>query len=218
LGTGNDWGKSHHYPKSYLDFFSFFMEGQFLSHDVGLINSMEKNRLIDFRYFINIAGFCFDAEVVQQTLKIKRKIIASKIYLFNLLKVLLKHHYQNIQLISPDFDISGKIFTIAVGICQYNGNGMRQVPMADPTDGLLDVIIIRKLPIHKALKNVKNLYTGTHIGKLKEIEVYRTNTLEIKSKSPILGEVEGEMLTTGNYKIMMIPQSVNMLIPPATKK
>jgi len=211
LGTGNDWSRSHGYSNRYLDTIDSLVKGNFISHDVGLVETVVNDKLINARYFVNIAGFGFDGSVINNASKKTSKIFPKQLYLNNLLKTLLAYKSQMISLKSNDFTITKNIFTIAVGIGQYNGNGMRQCPEAIPNDGLFDVVMIEKVNIFKVLLNIKNLFKGTHVQKLKEVSMNRTSYLEINAKPFILGEVEGEMLTTGNYRIRCMVSAINFL-------
>lgn len=211
VGTGNDWSHTHFYPKDFHALIPYFIEGVFKAHDVGVVKSYQDEDEIDIRYFINIAGFCFDAAVIYETNKGKPRFFTSIIYIFCLIKVLFSYKSKKITIKSKEFVVDDVIFTIAVGICQYNGNGMKQVPMADPFDGWFDVVIIKKISAWKVIANVVNLFSGKHI-KLKEVSTFRTDELQISATPCTLGEVEGEMLTYGNYQITMLPCAVNLLM------
>jgi len=211
LGTGNDWSRSHGYSNRYLDAIHCFMKGNFMKHDVGLVETIIKDKVVDIRYFVNIAGFGFDGSVIFNVSKKKNRFFHKQLYLINLLKTLLSYQPQLVTLTSNNFTVAKNIFTIAIGIGQYNGNGMRQCPEAIPNDGLFDVVVIEKVSILKVLLNIRNLFKGTHVKKLKEVSVYRTNRLEISIEPFILGEVEGEMLTTGNYRILCLPSAIHFL-------
>ena len=211
LGTGNDWSRSHGYSNRYLDTIDSLVKGNFINHDVGLVETLVNDKVISARYFINIAGFGFDGSVINNASKKTYKIFPKQLYLFNLLKTLLAHQPQMVSLKSNDFNVTENIFSIAVGIGQYNGNGMRQCPEAITNDGLFDVIMIEKVSIFKVLLNIKNLFKGTHVKKLKEVTTNRTNYLEINTNPFILGEVEGEMLAAGNYRIRCLVSAINFM-------
>jgi len=211
LGTGNDWSRTHGYSKSYLDAIDALMVGNFINHDLGLVETIINDNVIDARYFVNIAGFGFDGAVIANTKKKSTKIFHKQMYLINLLKTLIAYKAQPVTFKSNELVETKNIFTIAIGIGQYNGNGMRQCPEAIPNDGLFDVVTIEKASIPKILLNIKNLFDGSHITKLKEVSVYRTEYLEINSAPYILGEVEGEMLSTGNYRIRCLPSAIHFL-------
>ena len=211
LGTGNDWSRTHGYSTNYLEAIVALDSGNFTNHDVGLVETLINDKVIDARYFINIAGFGFDGAVIYNTQKKSTKIFRPQMYLINLLKTLIAYKPQTMTLKSTDHTTTKNIFTIAAGICQYNGNGMRQCPDAIHNDGLLDVVIIEKVSIPKVLFNIKNLFKGLHVKKLKEVSMTRTNYLEINTTPFILGEVEGEMLTTGDYRIRCLPSAINLM-------
>ena len=211
LGTGNDWSRSHGYSNHRLDLVDSLVKGNFRKHDVGIVETVINDKVVETRYFVNIAGFGFDGAVIFNASKKKYHLFPKQLYLINLLKTLLAYKPQIVNLKSNDFTVSKNIFTIAAGICQYNGNGMRQCPGAIPDDGLLDVVVIEKVSILKVLLNIKNLFKGDHVKNLKEVTTYRTNFLEVDSKPFILGEVEGEMLALGNYRIRCLGQAINFM-------
>ena len=211
LGTGNDWSRTHGYSSHYLDAIDALVKGNFIHHDIGLVETVINDMVVDARYFVNIAGFGFDGAVIFNASKKTTKFLPKQLYLLNLLKTLLAYKSQLVTLQSTDFTVTKAVFSIAAGICQYNGNGMRQCPDAIPNDGLLDVVMIEKVNIFKVLRNINNLFQGLHVKKLKEVSMYRTNYLEIKTKPFILGEVEGEMLTTGNYRISCLSSAIHLM-------
>ena len=211
LGTGNDWSRSHGYTNRYLDAIDSLLKGNFMHHDLGLVETVINHQVVDARYFVNIAGFGFDGSVIANAGKKTTKLFHKQLYLINLLKTLLTYKPQQVTLKTNDFTVTNNIFTIAAGIGQYNGNGMRQCPEAIPDDGLLDVVMIEKVSIPKVLLNIKNLFMGTHVKKLKEVSMFRTNYLEINTEPFILGEVEGEMLTAGNYRIRCLASAINLM-------
>jgi YegS/Rv2252/BmrU family lipid kinase len=211
LGTGNDWSRSHGYSGSYLDAIDALVNGNFMSHDLGLVETVVNDEVIDARYFVNIAGFGFDGAVISNASKTTSKFLHKQLYLINLLKTLLSYKSQLVTLKSNDSTVIKNIFTIAAGIGQYNGNGMRQCPEAISNDGLFDVVMIEKVSVIKVLLNIKNLFEGAHVKKLKEVSMMRTNYLEINTEPFIPGEVEGELLTAGNYRIRCLESAMNMM-------
>jgi YegS/Rv2252/BmrU family lipid kinase len=211
LGTGNDWSRTHGYSNHYLNAIDLLIKGNFINHDAGLVDTIINDKVVQSRYFVNIAGFGFDGAVIANANIKSNKIFHKQLYLINLFKTLLKYKSQLVTLKFDDFTETKNIFTIAAGIGQYNGNGMRQCPEAIPTDGLLDVVIIEKVNIFKVLRNINNLFKGFHVKKIKEASMYRTNYLEINTEPFIQGEVEGEVLSAGNYRIRCLTSAINFL-------
>ena len=216
VGTGNDWSRSHGYSNGYLDAINALVKGHFIAHDVGLVETIVHEKVVDARYFVNIAGFGFDGAVIANASKNTTKVFHKQLYLINLLKTLLAYKSQPVHIKSNNATIANNIFTIAVGICQYNGNGMRQCPEAIPNDGLFDVVVIKKVSVPQVILNIKNLFKGAHVIKMKEVSMIRTDYLEINTNPPVLGEVEGETLTTGNYRLRCLPAAINFMVNAKT--
>ena len=211
MGTGNDWSRSHGYTNSYLETIDSLVKGDFIDHDIGLVETIINEKIIDARYFVNIAGFGFDGAVIFNASKQTSKLFRKQLYLINLLKTLLAYKSQLTTLKLNNLEVTKNIFSIAAGIGQYNGNGMRQCPDALTNDGLLDVVMIEKVSILKVLRNIKNLFKGLHVKKLKEVSMNRTDYLEINTEPFLTGEVEGELLSTGNYRVRCLPSAIHFM-------
>lgn len=216
LGTGNDFCRTTGCPKL-EESAEFVLSTEFRPMDVGLVETVHDREVVARRHFINIAGFAFDAAVIQETTKGKPKFFPSAVYLIKLVKVLFTYRAIPTKIHTDNGDLVDELFTIAVGNAQYNGNGMRQVPMANPHDGWLDITVIRKIRPLKVVANVKKLYSGRHL-ELPEAQVLRAKQVEISSQQRLLGEVEGEMLEAGNYRISIAGRRLNVMSNFVEKK
>ena len=211
MGTGNDWARTHFAKNTFQYTREFIATGSFTNHDIGLVEIFQDEICLEKKYFLNIAGFGFDAEIIKNTINKKPKIFPQTVYLLSLFNTLMSQKILNVTLKIDDKIIDKEIISLAVGIGQFNGNGMKQCPTAIPNDHLFEMIVIDKVSKFKVIKNVKNLYDGSHVDKLKEITSYKASTIEIKANPYILGEVEGELLSSGNYKISNINPGINIL-------
>lgn len=210
LGTGNDWARSHHYPSTIDEVLKMFLRGRFIPHDVGRVEiSTPKEKKI--RHFINIAGFGFDAEVIQNTKSKSARFLENYVYIVTLLKTLFSYKSKKVHFEIDDVEFVRDSFTIAVGLNQFNGNGMRQCPNAQCNSGFFDVVVIQKVGFFKVLRNVGRLFKGTHVGCMKEVENWQAKRVRMVSSSKFLGEVEGEMLPQGDYTLTNLPQTIYVL-------
>ena len=210
VGTGNDWSRTHHYPTAIIDDIAQLQQGRFTPHDIGVVETLSGNEIIAKRHFINIAGFGFDAAVIETVSQQKSTLFPSLVYLLGLLKTLFNYRSLPLTVSSSELTVTDRFFSIAVGICQYNGNGMRQVPSASPQDGLFDVVLIRHLSKLKVIRNVQKLFSGKHIH-LKEVTQFQTTQLTLHSTEKLLGEVEGELLLPGKFRIKQLPHPIQIL-------
>jgi diacylglycerol kinase family enzyme len=100
---------------------------------------------------------------------------------------------------------------VIAAICQYNGGGIREAKYAVPDDGKIDLIVAPAMRIPKVLKHMKDMTSGDHIDKIKEIRMTLTTQAEIHSDQLLRAETEGELLKVGDYHIKLIPNSLNVL-------
>jgi len=212
MGRGNDWIRTHHYPKTPEETIDLWEKGQFLQHDIGLVTSTTTDQKTDNRYFINIAGFGFDADVIYDVTYHPPHLFGFNVYVLSLLKTLLSHKPKTIQVSADDdFSFNGKVFMVIAAICQYNGGGIREAKYAVPDDGKIDLIVAPAMSIPKVLKHMKDMTSGDHIDKIKEIRMTLTTQAEIHSDQLFRGETEGELLTVGDYHISLLPNALNVL-------
>lgn len=212
LGRGNDWVRTHHYPKSIAEVIDMWCEGCFIQHDIGKVITQTPDKQIDSRYFINIAGFGFDADVIYDVTYHRPRIGGSSVYVLSLLKSLLTHKPTPINVTADEgFAFDGEVFMVIAAICQYNGGGIREAKYAVPDDGKLDLIVVPKMRTLQVIKHLKDMRTGDHIDKIKSIRMVQTTSANIRSERLFRAETEGELLTTGNYHIELLPNALNVL-------
>ena len=211
MGRGNDWVRTHHYPKKIEDVIEIWRDGNFMRHDIGKVTTRTYDKEHS-RYFINIAGFGFDAEVIYCLNYDPSHFLGLDVYKLSLLKALFSHKPTAIQVsAAEDFEFNGEVLMVIAAICQYNGSGVREAKHAVPDDGLLDLIVVPKTSVLKVIGQLKNIKSGDHIDKIQGTRVIRTTEVDITSEELFRGEVEGELLIPGNYHIELIPNALNVL-------
>jgi diacylglycerol kinase family enzyme len=90
---------------------------------------------------------------------------------------------------------SGECYSIAVGNGKYSGGGMRQVPLAEPDDGQIDVLVVPKAKLSKLVAEMPRLFGGNiHVSSL--VMSFRCRELRIEpldEASCDIVEVDGEI-------------------------
>jgi len=214
VGTGNDWGRMYEIPESYEEQVEILKGELFILQDVGVVKYRHASQE-DNRYFANIAGMGYDALVAKKTNVMKQKGRGGAlVYMINLVSGLFQ--YKNTQLeIEADGKLvfSGKVFTMSIGICKYNGAGMMQLPFAIPDDGLFDVTVIRKTTKMRVIKNIKNLYDGSFIN-MREVETFTGKKFTIRStpSDKLFLETDGESLGHSPLDFEVIPRAAKMIV------
>ncbi|OQA01967.1 MAG: putative lipid kinase YtlR [Bacteroidetes bacterium ADurb.Bin408] len=211
-GTGNDWARTHNIRARNKELADMFLKGKIVQHDVGVV-SVTTGTKNQQRYFVNIAGFAFDAEVIQRINKTSKPQKGNKmLYLKNLFLSLLNNKPVQCRLRVDDYTFEKNVFSLAVGICRYNGGGMMQVPVADFRDGFFNVVLIEPLNLLEIFIQLPKLYKGTHIN-YKKIHLFKGREIEIVPQRNIPAEVEGEIVGEGVFIIKAAPAYINVLVP-----
>ncbi|MGC8864286.1 MAG: diacylglycerol/lipid kinase family protein [Bacteroidales bacterium] len=210
VGTGNDWRRSFGISDDYHNAIATLVKGNILWQDVGHI-TYQNARGPKSRYFVNVAGMGYDAVVARKTNIQKDKGKGGPLsYLANLFTSLIYYHHTQVKITADGVPLETDAFSLSVGIGQYNGGGMRQLPFAHPADGILDMTLIQKIGKLTVLKEVKNLYDGSFIRHPK-VKTLKAAEFIIESNPTIELEADGESLGHSPFRIKIIPSALQVI-------
>lgn len=212
VGTGNDWCRMFNIPFKYKEAIKIIAQNNTFIQDIGKVTYHNSNKPKG-RYFINVAGMGYDAVVAAKTNSDKAKGRGGPmVYLKNLFTSLLFYKHSNIEVYINDEKepCKCKAFSMGVGICKYNGGGMKQLPNAIPDDGLLDMTLIKKLGKLSVLKEISHLYDGSFINHPK-VATYTGKKIKITSAPSISLEADGESLGHSPFVFEIIPKCLRVV-------
>jgi YegS/Rv2252/BmrU family lipid kinase len=211
VGTGNDWVRTFNIPTDYPGAVEVLRRESTLLQDAGIVK-YQNETCEKSRYFINMAGLGFDGLVAQRTNKDKDLGRTNPlVYLKNLIYSLFAYKSSQTKLTVDGQVISDKIFSISIGIGQYNGGGMRQAPDARPDDGLFDLTLIKDMKKLSVIASMRRLYNGT-IGQHKRVMTLVGKFVRIESEIPVLLEADGESLGHSPFEFQIVPKSVKVIV------
>lgn len=215
VGTGNDWGRMYHLPKKYDAAIQVIKEEKLFKQDIGFVTYHDAEGKHD-RYFANVSGMGYDALVARKTNRMKDSGHGGSMsYLINIFTGLFQYKYTPFKVVVDDEEVfSGRVLSMNIGICKYNGGGLMQLPNAIPDDGLLDVTIIKATARLNIFKHITKLYDGSFI-KLRFVSTYRGTTCRILSNPPGSAylEADGESLGHSPLEFSVIPKALTFIIP-----
>ena len=211
VGTGNDWGRTFNIPTDYKNIVRVIKKCDTLVQDAGTVKYLSEDGEKS-RFFINMAGLGFDGFVAQKTNYDKDHGKSNPLaYIKNLITSLFSYKASQIKIVVDDYEVNEKVFSISIGIGQYNGGGMRQAPDALPDDGLFDVTLIKDLSKWSVVASLRKLYNGT-IGKHKRVITLMGKVIRIDSDPPVLLETDGESLGSSPFEFQIIPKSIRVIV------
>ena len=88
---------------------------------------------------------------------------------------------------------------------------MLVAPNADPTDGLLDVLIIDDLSKLDLLRSLPRVYKGTHLTHPK-VTVKKAREIDIRSRQQMSLQADGELLGETPARFHLLPATLNVVI------
>ncbi len=210
VGTGNDWARMFGISFNYEEAIKTLIKGKTFVQDAGRVVFTRKDQKIR-RYFVNIAGIGFDALVTRKSNKLKEQGRSGKLlYFWNIFTSLFGYKHFHAEVKVDGSILECDVFSMNVGICQYNGGGMIQLPDAIPDDGIFDLTIIRKIGALGILKSLRVLYNGKIKNHPKVISLNGRN-IYVNSQKTIFLETDGESLGHTPFEFEIIPQSVKIV-------
>jgi diacylglycerol kinase family enzyme len=105
-------------------------------------------------------------------------------------------------------------YTVAAANTGYYGGGMNMAPGADPSDGLLEVVMVGKVSKRRFLANLPKLFKGTHVDE-DEVQVARAREVEIAADRPFDVYADGDPLTTLPATVRLVRGGLSVIVPRA---
>ena len=120
------------------------------------------------KYAANIVNFGFDSTVVVKTATYKKAFPGSAAYIAGVADTFFHKIGEkwSIELTDENgiTETFNEEFTLALAAnCRYYGGGFRAAPLASFSDGLLDVLLVKKIPRISFIKLIGSYKKGTHL-------------------------------------------------------
>jgi len=182
LGTGNDFARELGYPLAPEAAFGAALAGERRRIDLGRL---------DGHPFCVIAGVGFDAAVAAYARTRVRWLRGPLVYAWATLATLAGFRPPRVSLQSDGGEFSGEVFFVAFANCSHYGGGMRVAPAADPQDGLLDIVVVRRVAKARLLAIFPRVYRGSHVGH-PAVRVLRASSATLHVEPPQPVNIDGE--------------------------
>ena len=211
VGTGNDWCRMFNIPFDYLKAVHILKLRNTFLQDAGKVTYYHQEEQVT-RFFMNVAGMGYDALVAKKTNMLKEKGLGGPLtYMYFVFASLFQYKF-----IEAVIEVDGKpaykgeIFSMNVGICKFNGGGMKQVPFAIPDDGLLDVTLIKKTSKWMVVRYARKLFDGSLVN-LPMVETFKGENIRIRSIGKVFLETDGESLGHTPFTFTILPGSIRIV-------
>ena len=205
-GTGNDFIKSVGIPNDPRRALDILLTCAPQPTDTGEVNG---------EFFLNVCGTGFDVTVLDYAEAEKAKHRGLTPYLLGLVKA--NFHYRSVRLkITDETGVTeGRFLVCSVANGRFIGGGIPICPAADPSDGLLDLVLVRHVPRRRIPLYLPGLMMGRDLN-------FRITTHRRVRSVTFEGEklrvnIDGEIRTMDGAEFRIRPGSLRLIRPPAER-
>ncbi len=219
-GTGSDFARTLGFGLETDAAIARLNRAQTQAIDVGETAYMVGRQLLT-RYFVNVAGLGFDAEVsatVSREAERGRK--GRAVYLLSVFRTVLGLRSKRLRIttsLASGAPHSLECCAVMVTICngRYFGGGMRVAPDAVLHDGEFDVVVFGAMNPIEFMINFPRVYRGTHLAHPK-VSVTRASTVRVEQlggvNHPLSLQAEGELLGAAPASFRLLPGALKVLV------
>lgn len=206
LGTANDFAHSTRIPLDPEAALQLIVDIPARPIDVGRVGTQS---------FLNVATGGFGTTVTVETPPELKRLLGGTAYLLTGLRRFNSIRSSSGRLRGPDFQWAGKFLVLAVGNGRQAGGGHVLCPDAKLNDGLLDVGILPEVEPAE-LHSVLNRLLRDGFAAIESIAVRaRVPWLELHTDSELHLNLDGEPITSANFRLEVVPSAVRVHLPPS---
>ena len=206
LGTGNDFARTLGLPLGPEENIDILRSGK--ERRVDLVRVKSKRA----RYFVNVSAGGFSGTVdARITAKIKRTW-GPLAYLRGAAAALPDlHAYQARILLDDAEEISAQLYNIVIANGRFVAGGLPIAPNADPSDGLLDIVLVPKLGLAEMALLAAEIILGKHVSSNSAI-FRRAKKIDLHARPGMWFNVDGELVGNAPAVFQIIPQGLSFIV------
>lgn len=201
-GSGNGLARCLGISMSYALALRTIIKGKTKSMDMAMVNDI---------LYTSIAGIGFDAFVAQKFAGSYIRGVVS--YMRIVLKEFPKYKPVTYKLTIDGVPMEKEALMVVFANSNQFGFNTRIAPDAQVDDGLLDVCIIKKMPVSQLINVGYHLLRGTPV-KTGYAEYFKGRHISVENSPDLLMNIDGEpKLIKAPVTITVLPLSLNVIVP-----
>lgn len=193
-GSGNDFGRGFENFNTVEEIEGFMQQPiTETKMDIGILEIEDEKK-----YFMNSAGFGFDATISKLVNHSNAKKLLNKFglgklsYIYFLIKTLFSYNRFTLTLIHNGKEqIFRHVWFVVASNQPYYGGGMKISPKSIPNDGLIELTIVNEVSRLKLLFLFVTVFFGQHT-KIKAVKQFTASNFEIIMDDHIIAHTDGE--------------------------
>ncbi len=206
-GTGNDFIRM--FGKESIPLFSNISElinGETHTFDIIDTGSM---------YGLNTCSYGFDARAAYFMQKFRwAKVLGSKMpYNIGVIATLLGGIAKPVDIVIDGEHFAEKFTIASIMNGRFYGGGYNPTPQALPNDGLLDVLIIKKINVFQLATMIGLFAKGDIATKPDICIIRRAKQVTMKTPKPDVAQIDGEICTLDRLDLKISNYKLNFILP-----
>ena len=199
-GSGNGLAMHLQYPKNPLQALLKIKNGKLHKIDTMRVNN---------RFAVNVSGFGFDGYVASLFDKQRKRGLRS--YTLITLREYFSYPEIKFQISIDDQQFDQAAHMIVIANASQFGNAAIIAPNADLKDGLANIIIVKRPPLHLIPSTFYRLFNGT-LKSNRFTKMFTGKKLLIKTSNPIHLHIDGEpMDPISEVEVSVSPSTLNVI-------
>jgi diacylglycerol kinase (ATP) len=203
-GGGSDFARTAGTPSDIDAAFDRALNGTRRMIDIGRATFADGTS----RVFLNLAGLGIDAEIAERA-EAARLPGSTLPYLWGLGGALFKYEKLHVAVEADGQRVTGSAISVLVANAKYAAGGMHIAPMAEITDGLLDVAIIGDFGKFELVRQMPNVYRGKHITHPKFTHL-PIRSVRVETNVPARVQLDGELHGTSPVTFTVEPGALTL--------
>ncbi|MFD2515836.1 diacylglycerol/lipid kinase family protein [Pontibacter locisalis] len=201
-GSGNGLARHLKIPMGLDGALKVLNEGHVSTIDSGSING---------NAFFTTAGIGFDAYISSVFAGNKKRGLQTYVEL--VMKEVLNYKHLPVKASINDHSFDTDCYVMAFANAAQYGNNAYIAPMADIQDGHLDVCLVRKLDLIKAL-HLSYCMLTKQLANADSAEYFKTNHVKVETDEPMMFHADGEFMgKASEFDVQMNPLSLKVVVP-----
>ncbi len=204
-GSGNDFVKLFSDPSAFSDL-GRLMDPEEACFDVVRVND---------RLSLGVCSAGLDARIAADMAHYKRLplVTGSGAYVMSIAVNLLRGVREHCRVEIGDEVYDGTCTLACVCNGRWYGGGYCPVPEADPTDGVLDVLVVKGVSLIRALQIIGKYKVGRYAEYPDTILHYRCRELTLRADREIPVNMDGEIVRTDSVRFAVEPGQMRFFYP-----
>jgi diacylglycerol kinase (ATP) len=206
LGTGNDFARTLRLPATIEENIAILRAAKTRPIDLVRVRSDQE------RFFVNVSAGGFSGLVDEKLTPEIKRTWGPLAYVRSAAAALPEMHAYKTEVRFADGEtLSVELYNVIVANGTYVAGGLPVAPQADPSDGLLDVVLIPKRSTPEMVLLAAQIILGNHLGS-QAITFRRTTQVSVKSKPGTWFNADGELVGNEPAVFEIIPRALQFVV------